>query len=74
VHNARSILRDLRKPEIGAAVRDRFDRSKEDTLWYYREVASAHSFPIYAKAPTAKTRRIHRTSYFSSFKIIFVKS
>lgn len=50
VHNARSILRDLRKPEIGAAVRDRFDRSKEDTLWYYREVASAHSFPIYASA------------------------
>ena len=41
VHNARSILRDLRKPEIGAAVWDRFDRSKEDTLWYYREVASA---------------------------------
>jgi hypothetical protein len=42
VHNARSILRDLRKPEIGAAVWSRFGkRPKEDTLWYYREVAKA---------------------------------
>lgn len=41
VHNARSILRDLRKAEIGAAVWQRFGRPKQDTLWYYREVASA---------------------------------
>ena len=42
VHNARSILRDLRKREIGPAVWSRFGgRSKEDTLWYYREVANA---------------------------------
>jgi HD domain len=42
VHNARSILRDLRKPEIGSAVWDRFGkRPKEDTLWYYRQVAPA---------------------------------
>src|ERR1051326_7769919 len=41
VHNARSILRDLRKPEIGASIWDRFDKSKKDTLWYYREVANA---------------------------------
>ena len=41
VHNARSILRDLRKAEIGAAVWDRFGkRPKEDTLWYYRELAN----------------------------------
>jgi hypothetical protein len=40
-HNARSILRDLRKPEIGSAVWDRFQQPKEDTLWYYREVANA---------------------------------
>jgi (p)ppGpp synthase/HD superfamily hydrolase len=42
VHNARSILRDLRKPEIGSAVWGRFGkRPKEDTLWYYRELANA---------------------------------
>jgi len=42
VHNARSILRDLRKPEIGAAVWSRFGkRPKEDTLWNYRELANA---------------------------------
>jgi hypothetical protein len=42
VHNARSILRDLRKPEIGPAVWNRFgNRPKEDTLWYYRELANA---------------------------------
>jgi (p)ppGpp synthase/HD superfamily hydrolase len=40
-HNARSILRDLRRPEIGSAVWNRFSRPKEDTLWYYRELASA---------------------------------
>ena len=39
IHNARSILRDLRKPEIGKAVWDRFKNSRKDTLWYYRELA-----------------------------------
>ena len=44
VHNARSILRDLRKPEIGSAVWSRFGkRPKEDTLWYYRELAKCLS-------------------------------
>jgi (p)ppGpp synthase/HD superfamily hydrolase len=42
VHNARSILRDLRKPEVGAAVWSRFGkRPKEDMLWYCRQLASA---------------------------------
>ena len=42
VHNARSILRDLRKLEIGPAVWSRFGkRPKEDTLRYYRRVAPA---------------------------------
>ena len=41
IHNARSILRDLRKPEIGKAVWDRFKNSRKDTLWYYRELANA---------------------------------
>jgi (p)ppGpp synthase/HD superfamily hydrolase len=39
VHNARAILRDLRKPEIGKAVWDRFSKPREDTLWYYRALA-----------------------------------
>jgi (p)ppGpp synthase/HD superfamily hydrolase len=41
VHNARSILRDLRKPEVGAAVWGRFKGSKPDTLAHYRELAQA---------------------------------
>jgi len=39
VHNARSILRDLRKPEVGVAVWERFGRPQEETLWYYRRLA-----------------------------------
>jgi hypothetical protein len=42
VHNTCSILRDLPKPEIGLAVWSRSGkRSKEDTLWNYRELANA---------------------------------
>jgi len=41
IHNARSILRDLRKPETGPAVWRRFKPSKAETLWYYRELANA---------------------------------
>lgn len=41
IHNARSILRDLRKPKIGKTVWDRFKSSRADTLWYYRELATA---------------------------------
>jgi (p)ppGpp synthase/HD superfamily hydrolase len=41
VHNARSILRDLRKPEVGTTVWERFKGKKEGTLWYYRELANA---------------------------------
>jgi len=39
VHNARSILRDLRKEEVGAKVWSRFSASREETLWYYRKLA-----------------------------------
>lgn len=39
VHNARSILRDLRKPDPGPRVWDRFSRPKPDTLKYYRDLA-----------------------------------
>lgn len=41
IHNSRSILRDLRKPEIGSAVWDRFSKPKRDTLWYYEGLAKA---------------------------------
>ena len=41
VHNARSILRDLRKPDVGVAVWGRFSQPKDKTIWYYRELASA---------------------------------
>ena len=41
VHTARSILRDLREPKVGAAVWGRFKASRQDTLWHYRELAKA---------------------------------
>src|SRR5262245_46472766 len=39
VHNARTILRDLRKPDIGEKVWERFSVDKEQTLWYYHSLA-----------------------------------
>jgi len=39
VHDARSILRDLRKPEIGPAVWKRFKKEKDRTLGYYDALA-----------------------------------
>src|SRR6266508_624044 len=39
VHNARAILRDLRKPEVGGKVWARFSQPKEPTLSYYRSLA-----------------------------------
>jgi (p)ppGpp synthase/HD superfamily hydrolase len=39
VHNARSILRDLRNPKIGEDISKRFSVPKEDTLWYYGSLA-----------------------------------
>lgn len=41
IHNARSILRDLRRPDIGTSVWARFKSSRQDTLWYYRALAKA---------------------------------
>jgi hypothetical protein len=37
VHNARTILRDLRKPDIGEKVWARFN--EKQTLWYYHSLA-----------------------------------
>src|SRR5262245_58704446 len=39
VHNARAILRDLRKPDIGEKIWERFSVPKEKTLSYYRSLA-----------------------------------
>jgi (p)ppGpp synthase/HD superfamily hydrolase len=41
LHNARSILRDLRDPAVGAAVFERFSTTRSETLWYYRALADA---------------------------------
>jgi len=40
VHNARSILRDLRKSDVGRAVWRRFNRGVEDQLWYYQALGA----------------------------------
>lgn len=38
-HNARAILRDRRRN--GEAIWDRFTASRDETLWYYRNLAAA---------------------------------
>jgi (p)ppGpp synthase/HD superfamily hydrolase len=40
VHNARAILRDLRKPDVGEGIWSRFSQPREKTLWYYRKLAA----------------------------------
>jgi (p)ppGpp synthase/HD superfamily hydrolase len=39
VHNARAILRDLRKPDVGEKVWARFNVPPKQPLWYYRSLA-----------------------------------
>jgi (p)ppGpp synthase/HD superfamily hydrolase len=39
VHNARAILRDLRKPDVGERIWDRFTQDRKATLWYYCALA-----------------------------------
>jgi len=41
VHNARSILRDLRKEDIGELVWQRFSQPRDRTIWYYEELAKS---------------------------------
>jgi (p)ppGpp synthase/HD superfamily hydrolase len=41
VHNARSIVRDLRKSDVGRTVWNRFGRGKDDQVWYYAALADA---------------------------------
>jgi (p)ppGpp synthase/HD superfamily hydrolase len=70
VHNARTILRDLRKPDIGEKVWARFNVSTKQTLWYYRSLADIfskrlsnqlsnelHEIVEVLEADVAKTRR-----------------
>lgn len=39
LHNAQSIVADLRRPGVGPAVFGRFTGGREGTLWYYGELA-----------------------------------
>jgi hypothetical protein len=39
LHDARAILRDLRKQDVGEKIWSRFSQPKEQTLWYYRSLA-----------------------------------
>ncbi|WP_121456557.1 HD domain-containing protein [Azonexus fungiphilus] len=43
LYNARAILDDLLDPSVGRAVFERFSASKEETLWYYRELGRIFS-------------------------------
>ncbi len=47
LHNAQSILCDLRRATVGASVWDRFNAERDDVLWYYRAIAEAlaHDWP-----------------------------
>jgi (p)ppGpp synthase/HD superfamily hydrolase len=40
-HNARSILRDLRKKCVGNAIWERFGKPKSETMWYYQSLVAA---------------------------------
>ncbi|MBS0124309.1 hypothetical protein [Thetidibacter halocola] len=55
LHNATAILSDLRND--GLSVFDRFTAGREDTLWYYGELARALS----TRAPTAQAKRLAET-------------
>jgi (p)ppGpp synthase/HD superfamily hydrolase len=46
VHNARAILRDLRKPDVGEAIWSRFSQPREKTLWYYRRLADKFRYRL----------------------------
>jgi hypothetical protein len=57
LHNARAIVTDLET--IGTAVFDRFNASREGTLWYYGAIAS--SFIAHRTPPAAELgRTVHR--------------
>lgn len=39
IHNARAILRDLQRREVGESIWSRSSQPSEKTLWYYRNLA-----------------------------------
>ena len=55
LHNARAILADLR--EVGGELWSRFNASKDETLWYYDELAKAFE----ERAPGPLARELRRT-------------
>ena len=57
VHNARSILRDLRKHEIGPLVWERFNQPRERTLWYYGELAKTFGERVPEEAEAGQLAR-----------------
>ena len=57
VHNARSILRDLRKHEIGDLVWGRFNQPRDRTLWYYEELAQTFGELVPGEAEAGQLAR-----------------
>jgi (p)ppGpp synthase/HD superfamily hydrolase len=55
LHNARAVLADLR--EHGDKVFDRFNKSKDETLWYYHRLASTFREVL----PGQLSDELHRT-------------
>ena len=57
VHNARSILRDLQKHEIGPLVWERFNQPRERTLWYYGQLAETFGELVAGEAEAGQLAR-----------------
>jgi ribosomal protein S18 acetylase RimI-like enzyme len=58
IANLTSLLRDLRDPDVGAAVWSRFAVGRDDSLWYYTEVERAVRAGIGAEPLAARLRRV----------------
>ena len=64
LYNAKAILDDLRDPDVGVAVFGRFKAGKDQTLWYYGELAkifAGRGSPV-ARKLTAVVEEIRRLS------------
>lgn len=64
--NLRTILRDLRNPELGAAVWDRFNVAREESLWFYGSVAVAVERGIGAEPLVEELQQVLREVTASS--------
>jgi (p)ppGpp synthase/HD superfamily hydrolase len=57
LHNAQSILDEYKDEKVGESVFERFNASKEEVLWYYRELAA-----IFAdRVPEPLGRKLEQT-------------